>query len=274
MLFLATLHLIADWYRNIYALTSLDTREEARIWLAETKNWSYPLKDFVYGLSTCIGDALLVFRCYYVWNRRLLPIIVPTICFFATLATGNLVVYYEIKGKNPYSDPHLNKAIIGAWSVFILNNVSSTALILLRLWMVRRAAATTTSPKHPTTPVVKMLLETGVVYCLSTIVVLVLFVYKPGAQLIVLNSISSLMPLLFCGMLLKISGRDQFSSPLTARMGETTTQPDVSNGVHIEISRFIEMGPVTRPSSKDAIRDDRSIDDSNFIVDDCMESKV
>jgi hypothetical protein len=97
-------HLITDWYRNIHAFTETSNREEAIKFFANTKHWSYPLKDFTYGAASYFGDMLLVripyqdtnsvklklfqqmLRAYIVWDRRSFPMVIPVLCFLGSLS--------------------------------------------------------------------------------------------------------------------------------------------------------------------------------------------
>jgi len=265
MLFIATLHLFTDWYRNIHALTGFPARQDAIIFLADVRHWSYALKDISYGTSSQFGDMLLLLRAYIVWDRKLIPVLFPTACFIGSLISGGLVAFYEIKGYALFNPP-LSSAVISILTCFTLNNVSSTFLIILRVWKVRGGSW----GKHfglSTFPIMKILIETGLIYCLATLATLILFLSKVTGQIIVLNSIASLIPILFCSILLQAVDRsasnrgnvstsyvpdlsvdtrkqDRQNSRLNGLNGRGGNIPSVENGVQVEISRFIQMTPV------------------------------
>ena len=65
------------------------------------------------------------------------------------------------------------------------------ALIIICLWRVRKARKwASTSIINTTLPVIKLLLETGAIYCLATLTILILDLSKNQDQVIILNAVS------------------------------------------------------------------------------------
>jgi hypothetical protein len=65
------------------------------------------------------------------------------------------------------------------------------ALIIIRLWRVHRTIKwASTGIMNTTLPVVKLLLETGAIYCLATLTILILDLSGNEDQVIILNAVS------------------------------------------------------------------------------------
>ncbi|EAU89435.2 hypothetical protein CC1G_07661 [Coprinopsis cinerea okayama7 len=124
--------------------------------------------------ATCIfignlaGDALLVYRCYLIWQDLLFVLAFPVIVFFVFAGLG---IAYLVKTSVPGA-PH-PAALSSAWYMFsAILNIVVTGLIVGRLMHARRRVASvlTLVELKVYTGVVAVLIESALPLCLAAII--------------------------------------------------------------------------------------------------------
>ncbi|KAJ6530061.1 hypothetical protein DFH09DRAFT_934410, partial [Mycena vulgaris] len=99
--------------------------------------WQTFTKTFCVGLQSLTGDALLIYRCWFLWHKSWVVIALPTSMWLATLASniGILVTLSKI------SQGSINSREIlpwgrSFWALTICTNTVVTSLIVWRIWRV------------------------------------------------------------------------------------------------------------------------------------------
>ncbi|KAJ3786032.1 hypothetical protein GGU10DRAFT_181631 [Lentinula aff. detonsa] len=140
----------------------------------------------VYALANLVGDIILIYRCYFVWNGRWLAIVVPaflsalnTAMVFASIANIQLGSSEEFatggNSSQVTTGDNLQYAFL-AMNTF--NNVLLTGLIAGRLWYLNRAATKlfgiSPSPDKRYRTIVSMFLESGSLYPIALVICLII----------------------------------------------------------------------------------------------------
>ncbi|KAF7296949.1 Carboxylic ester hydrolase [Mycena indigotica] len=140
------------------------------------------------GIQTLIGDAILIWRCWFIWKSKTqLVIVLPVMGWIA-----NCVL-------NAWVDQLLSKVTEGLvtgskiqpfgrafWILSICINIYATGLIVLRLWMVERnnsqfrlgtgsATTATTKRKTPLARAMRNIVESGLLITVSSILMCIAF---------------------------------------------------------------------------------------------------
>ncbi|KAK0196272.1 hypothetical protein F5146DRAFT_1176589 [Armillaria mellea] len=124
-------------------------------------------------LSAVLADAILIWRCWIVWSRSWLVVIVPIACTTLSIASRGIVAYYNSFG--PLASPqtiYLEKVVNWAMlysSLIMATLLWCTILIIYRIVRVGGAAGRI----HIYQRVIEMLVESAALYSAMIVVLLV-----------------------------------------------------------------------------------------------------
>ncbi|KAF8186724.1 hypothetical protein BJ912DRAFT_451279 [Pholiota molesta] len=111
-----------QWYMTKWQFVDNgDTRDSVFLTLYMAPEWSGLVAGISFGISYVIADALLIWRCFFVWNRSLRIISVSLFLIIAETA----LIFAEIIFSAKYIDVLLPPAIAGT-----MNDLLSTALFI------------------------------------------------------------------------------------------------------------------------------------------------
>ncbi|KAF7350778.1 hypothetical protein MSAN_01639000 [Mycena sanguinolenta] len=118
--------------------------------------------EIIYGVTNIIADALVIYRCYIVWDRNVYVIILPLLMLAVTSVFG-----VDIKlPANPY------------FSLSLATNVLVTALTAGRIWWICRQCRLyskfTTAQQKRCMSAIGIIAESGVLYPASILAYLIL----------------------------------------------------------------------------------------------------
>jgi len=138
----------------------------------------------------------------------------------------------------------LQKFISMFWITTVVTNFLATTLILARLYLAERGQHIQLG-RLTMRPVITVVLESGVIYCVTCIIGFALFFSGNNAQVIVLNGLNSLIIILFTSVLLRISNPNHTTPNSFAHSRSTHSHPQHDIGarqpLEINVHRFIEM---------------------------------
>jgi hypothetical protein len=89
------------------------------------------------GINSVLGDSIVIWRAWIVWNRRLLVVIAPLALLFgvAFSSFGMAVAHSQVPADPSYLTA-FKKFMIAVPSLTLATNITATALILWRVWCV------------------------------------------------------------------------------------------------------------------------------------------
>ncbi|CAA7264462.1 unnamed protein product [Cyclocybe aegerita] len=168
----------------------------------ETSNWINVMKMVCYVLQTFVGDAILLYRCFIVYSKRWLVIVLPTLLWLGTTVCGAMTIYVEAtldtSGKL-LNASNLIPFITSMLCLTLATNVLTTGLIVHRIWKIRvnlkhRSTVVTNSPL---TNVMVVLIESGLMYTLSIIILFGLYMASSNGQYGVSNAVVQIIGITF-----------------------------------------------------------------------------
>lgn len=126
---------------------------------------------FTFLLNNWLADGLLLYRCYVIYAMNYWPIVLPSLMYLATFATGILLVYYQI--SHPTCTIWRSSTInIGIpYSISVSLNVLITLMIITRLVLISREIRSAMNP--PVRPnklykaVITILSESSALYAIT-----------------------------------------------------------------------------------------------------------
>ncbi|KAF7422213.1 hypothetical protein PC9H_010369 [Pleurotus ostreatus] len=154
--------------------------------------WTNVMKMVNYVAQTFVGDSILLYRCFVVYDRNWWVVAFPILLWLGTTACGIMTSYSEAAVGVGTLDQSVIKPFITSMLVLTLaTNMLTTGLIVLRIWKVDtrashfRPTASHALPRAPPSPlarVMRVLIESGLIY---TTTILVLFgTYLAGSNAI------------------------------------------------------------------------------------------
>ncbi|KAF8891393.1 hypothetical protein BD779DRAFT_1784783 [Infundibulicybe gibba] len=181
---------------TVYVAVALRMAIESFIWLtaapgAAAAYWADPSKPIlavskgVYITNTLIGDTILVWRLYVVWGGKYYIHVFPAVMLVGTAVSGYISVAHLAHLTSVDALFLVAKTLLVTWSLTIATQVSASALIAGRIWWISRQPASATHLAHRSRPIIWMIIESGAIYTISTIILLILFDLKTQAGSII-----------------------------------------------------------------------------------------
>ncbi|KAF8132190.1 hypothetical protein K438DRAFT_1884930 [Mycena galopus ATCC 62051] len=155
--------------------TNLFPEQEAS--LSSLYNLIVLVEDLMLVTNNAIADGLFAYRCYIIWGSgyRKQVVILPSFLLLVTTALGVATAYFNniCYGGKPVMD-----ARIGFFFA-IMTNLTLTGLTAGRIWWTKRELQIVGQDKFAKryTRAISVLLESGVVYCLFLILVILALTY-------------------------------------------------------------------------------------------------
>ncbi|KAJ7499647.1 hypothetical protein FB451DRAFT_1385335 [Mycena latifolia] len=220
LLILATLQFMISTGHNVTCLVQLirgfitngGTSSGPFLYFLDMASTEHVLQEGFYIANSVIGDGILIWRMFIVWNRNwwlcapFLALLTATtgqyFCArpFWTEPFSSVCGYIAIAQLAHFSpvDPvflaALGHWILSTWSLSLVTQVGATLLIAYRIW-ADTAWGLKTSSKHANA--FWMVVESGAVYSCTTVILLSLYVAKLNCGAIVggaLGQISCIIP--------------------------------------------------------------------------------
>ncbi|KAJ7652642.1 hypothetical protein B0H17DRAFT_1101361 [Mycena rosella] len=131
----------------------------------------------VYVTNNIIADSIFIFRCYAIWNFRRTIVILPTILTVAGAGFG----YYNVVSKFGWQ---IFSGFIISVVLSLCTNLALMVLTVGRIWWLAREARKVMGRKVADRyyTVCAMILESGALYLVSGVVVIVVAFHLPYSQ--------------------------------------------------------------------------------------------
>ncbi|KAG0705568.1 hypothetical protein DFH29DRAFT_905986 [Suillus ampliporus] len=209
LLLFSTAHMVIDIIRTEEGLVQQrDTFPGGPVaFFADVAQWSFVCKNLLYTLQTLVGDAVVIYRCYVVWQSWYITII-PCILWCSVAVTGIGSVYSISKAtvnKENIFAPSTGPWITSFLVATLFTNIVSTSLLAYRIWSIGRRVANVTSGTGVLRPILRIILDAGVLYSLSLLAALVCFIAKNHGHYILLDMIMPIISITFFMVIIRIT---------------------------------------------------------------------
>ncbi|KAJ7630278.1 hypothetical protein FB45DRAFT_531807 [Roridomyces roridus] len=144
---------------------------------ADGYNTLIVLSHIILAFNTLVADSLFTYRCYILWGRRKAVILLPVLLMLSTLALGVAIQFL----------PALYTIRITQieFVVVAVTNVLLTVLAASRIWWIRRKGGPESILRQRCNSAFAFILESGVLYCIWSILLVCTISIKPEADSIV-----------------------------------------------------------------------------------------
>ncbi|KAJ7090891.1 hypothetical protein B0H15DRAFT_248601 [Mycena belliarum] len=177
------------------------------------------LDNTIYGVQTLIGDAVVIYRCYIVWDR-VDVIMLPSMAWAASL--GILIYILNSFAHGTISG---NKILI-FYATTLSANLSATCLLAFRIWKADRDAQKHNSPHSSLRPLLIVIMESGALYSMTLIMALITIIHFLPMEYVVNSIIPAVISITFNMIFIRVglarnhediqAGNDGKSFPLSA----------------------------------------------------------
>ncbi|KAG9313806.1 hypothetical protein JVU11DRAFT_6167 [Chiua virens] len=206
LLLFSTVHFMIDIIRIVQGLILYrDTPTGPTGYFADVSQWTFIAKNYIYTVQTLIGDGVMLYRCYAVWQSKLIMIL-PGLLWCAVAVTGT---------GAPYTASHANQSevfggslsqwITGFYASTFSTNLVATILLAYRIWYVdRRAAKLHGHHKSQLRPILHVIIDAGAIYSFTLMTALMCFVNQSNGQYVVLDMVTPIISITFYMVIIRV----------------------------------------------------------------------
>ncbi|KAF8552348.1 hypothetical protein OG21DRAFT_149628 [Imleria badia] len=220
LLLFSTVHLIIDIVRIMEGLILYrDTYVGGPVaFFSDVSQWTFVAKNYVFTAQTLIGDGVILYRCYAVWQSKLIMIL-PVLLWGATIATGIGSPYTaSVVSQSEVFGGALSQWITAFWATAFTTNLLTTLLLVYRIWYVDRRATRLRGHRHSQLrPILYIIVDAGAIYSLTLLVGLICFVCQTNGQYVVLDMVTPIISITFYMVIIRVG--------LTTRAAQMTSIP-------------------------------------------------
>ncbi|KAF9527335.1 hypothetical protein CPB83DRAFT_768600 [Crepidotus variabilis] len=195
---LAVFDLCLAFYLNLEVFVFLQGKVDPAKAFSSTSSWISITKSALIHIQVLLGDSMLIYRCWIVWNRSFKAILLSLTLWLAAISITVWFVYLEVSIKNHLviSSKLLTPAITTFWAITITLNIITTALLVYCIWRVELSNKSVRSGRSddPSSlaKVVRYVIESGLLYTVSSIITFIAVVTGSNGPYIMGNAVSNL----------------------------------------------------------------------------------
>lgn len=187
----------------------------------------FVVKNAILVLETLLGDGVVIYRCYIVW-QSVRVIILPCIMWCGVAVFGVCMVYSM---SQPQTSGSTNLFLNGTsqWitafiSFTIATNLLSSGLLAYRIWMIERNVSTIHASKKA--PILHVLVDAAVLYSAAACSSLISFMYSSSGMYVMADLVIPVIPIAFYMVFIRIATNqnNQVHAP-TERLGRSSRYP-------------------------------------------------
>ncbi|KAI0761630.1 hypothetical protein BD413DRAFT_485645 [Trametes elegans] len=203
---IATVHVATNFSRIIQAFTiHVDTPGGPAAFFGQLSNFTNMFGSTLYVLQTLLGDAMVLYRCFLVWERKVWVAAFPAMLLLGSVVTG-VGILYSFDKTVPQASifvVQLNHWITAYFSMTFATNVICTALVAYRVWAINQKPLSFMHNRLRS--VMVLILESGAIYSATLLALLILYNTDSWFQYVVLDAVSPIVGIVFSVIMLRIA---------------------------------------------------------------------
>ncbi|KAF5327273.1 hypothetical protein D9619_004247 [Psilocybe cf. subviscida] len=220
MYMVATLHLIFSGVR-FYNSTYL-APEGTMAYLPDPNHWEFLGLIILVCIQTWLGDILVIYRCYFVWDNNLWLISVPVFLLLGTIGINVFVLYWF---RHPAvltleSGIHVLRSI---YPLAFAQNFLTTALIILKIFLQhqasRKAGAINIGSSLGLIRIMRIVIESAAIYTIQILVLNILYFRNDNFQYVIQPAIIPSIGITFVLLALRIEASRHESATTKTDLG-------------------------------------------------------
>ncbi|KAF9479185.1 hypothetical protein BDN70DRAFT_703278 [Pholiota conissans] len=240
MYILSSLHVALGYYRVMQAYVL----PGAPGWTLffNFKYWGTFANSLIVCLHYRLGDILVIYRCYCIWGKNLIVIIIPLLLLAASTGVNIFVLVWFVN-PSKYSRHSEITTLNMMYPLSLAQNIITTGLVTFKIWNQHRASTihgTVDRNSHLTLiKVVRIIIESAMIYTGQMFILLVLYFYHNTFQYVVQRAIIPSLGIVFVLIALRVHSAKQQAAEMETSIcflptrwfsdGETATEPSQNN---------------------------------------------
>ncbi|KAF8185731.1 hypothetical protein BJ912DRAFT_1060553 [Pholiota molesta] len=169
----ASFDVLLGFYHTLLAFVFFQGEGGATGAYTDISEWINIARTVTVIVQTIIGDAVLIYRCWVVYQRSFLVVAVSFLLWLTLTASGIWITFLEatLKSRVLISAKQLSPAITLFWAVTITLNIITTGLLVYRIWRVDSSGrkylmsnGTGKSAQGRLRNIMRIIIESGLMY--------------------------------------------------------------------------------------------------------------
>lgn len=197
---LATIHNVTSISRLIRAYSLLLAPPAPYLYFQDYKQWDNYAHLLITAFCTWLGDILVIYRCYLIWRKSRYIIILPSILLLGSIATTFFNWYY-FQHPDEFDFMAILPVFYMTFPLNLAQNVLTTSLIAWKIYMQHRETMRSglqLSAGLDLVGVIRIIVESAMVYTVETLIIIVLFFLNHPAVVIVQHALPPSTGIVFC----------------------------------------------------------------------------
>jgi len=187
--------------------------------------WVNVMKTADYVAQTCVGDAILIYRCYMVWGKNW-KIIIPSFLLWLGGTTCGAVLTYTFATLNRAALIDTGPATPWVDSMIALTlsmNILTTSLIVHRIWSVDKqtssmiATSSTARSRRVSRlkTVMRILIDSAALYTVSVVVFVATYIAGSNANYGTSDNVVQIIGICFNMIIIRVNSGEASTSSVT-----------------------------------------------------------
>ncbi|KIJ34296.1 hypothetical protein M422DRAFT_70236 [Sphaerobolus stellatus SS14] len=160
----------------------------------------------LYVAQTLLGDAIVLMRCYIVWERNLVVVAFPMLLLLGSTVTG-VGILYSFDRVEPEAQVFVNELsqwIVSFFSMTFATNFICTALVAYRIWRINQKGLAFSNSHRRLGSVMVLIVESGSIYSAALLALLILYEADSWFQYVILDAITPTVGIVFSVIMYRI----------------------------------------------------------------------
>ncbi|OAX35329.1 hypothetical protein K503DRAFT_374291 [Rhizopogon vinicolor AM-OR11-026] len=208
LLLLSTAHMIVDIVRIEEGLVKYrhTFKGGPPAFFADVAQVTFVTKNAIYIMQTLLGDGVVIYRCYVVWQSMLI-IILPSILWCITGFTAVYSISQATSNAGNIFAPATGQWIQAFFASTLSTNLLSSGLLAYRIWMIECSISTSRTRSGSTMPVLRVLVDAALLYSVTLLPALVCFICSNNGQFVMIDLLIPIISIAFYMVLIRIAIR-------------------------------------------------------------------
>ncbi|GLB45314.1 hypothetical protein LshimejAT787_2100740 [Lyophyllum shimeji] len=229
MFIIATADIIVEVCQNVAFFVGKNFEEDLHVGGAACRPWGVALFSLFVAQLT-LGDVILIYRCFIVWSRAWKVIVAPVLLTLTALGCGVSAVVIALTTELSSDRGRMTPLITTMLVVTLTSNFMSSSLIVFRIWSVHRESTRykMNGVYDPLPRAIRVTIEAGIVYTISLVVLMGIYLGGREAQHTVSRLIVQIIGIAF-NLVISRTTPKYADSHILSIMPEVPPQPMVIN---------------------------------------------
>ncbi|KNZ82044.1 hypothetical protein J132_08390 [Termitomyces sp. J132] len=238
----------------------LDPPGGAMISFEQITNWAVVMKTAVLVFQSTAGDGMLIYRCWILYHRSLLPVAFSIVLWLGGTACSIAVIFFESTSKThalvdstvfyPFS--------VAFWASTVVLNIITTTLIILPVWRAVHASENfgfgQYGHKNRLKLIMHIILESGLLYTTVAFMTFVTYTVKHNSLYVISCALVPITGIAFNLIIIRTSVAAE-TATLTTLNDHSTRQPFKLTTLHKKRMNNAEDNHVQILVTKDTTHD-------------------